>query len=159
MTVCRVRVVADGRSPVARHVLVTGDRAWSDQERVHNVLASVLADGPFVLIEGGAKGADRLAFNVALRLSIDVVTVQADWDTYGRAAGPIRNRRMLDLKPERVVAFHNDLAASKGTRDCVTEALRRGIPVTVYTTTGEYVPTLPTPNAQRIVSGEPTEGT
>lgn len=53
----------------------------------------------------------------------------ADWKLHGHAAGPIRNRQMLDEKPDLVIAFHEDWANAKGTRDCVAEAGRRGIKV------------------------------
>lgn len=49
----------------------------------------------------------------------------ADWERYGKRAGPIRNRKMLDQGPDLVVAFGGD----KGTADCVREARRRGIAV------------------------------
>lgn len=49
----------------------------------------------------------------------------ADWERNGRAAGPIRNRQMLDGKPDLVIAF----PGGKGTADMVAEAKRRGIAV------------------------------
>ena len=36
-------------------------------------------------------------------------------------------------KPDLIVAFHNDLANSKGTKDTITRALRTGIPVDLIT--------------------------
>ena len=53
----------------------------------------------------------------------------ADWTKFGTKAGPIRNREMLDLQPDLVIAFHRNLKKSKGTIDTVMEANRRGIPV------------------------------
>jgi hypothetical protein len=47
-----------------------------------------------------------------------VIAMPADWANHGKAAGPIRNRKMLDLKPDLVLAFHADLTNSKGTKDC-----------------------------------------
>jgi hypothetical protein len=41
---------------------------------------------------------------------------------------------MLDLNPELVIAFHENISNSKGTIDTVTEAKRRGIPVEVFGT-------------------------
>jgi len=58
----------------------------------------------------------------------------AHWDEYGRAAGPIRNRQMLDKGwADAVVAFHLNLDESKGTADMVREARKRGLPVWVCT--------------------------
>lgn len=83
------------------------------------------------IIQGGAAGADFLARVVAMRLGLNCKQFDADWRQYGRAAGPVRNRQMLDEQPDLVIAFHPDLSKSKGTADCIKEAKRRGIPVEV----------------------------
>ena len=124
-------------------------RQWTDKHGL-----------PLVLIEGCAQGADSLAGHdwapqqVLGDLHSAAITVEhypARWeehDSYGqtcwcstearfssprcRGAGPIRNQAMLTLgKPEAVIAFHRDLAHSKGTRDMVTRARKAGIPVWV----------------------------
>ena len=85
-----------------------------------------------VLIEGGAKGADRLARKAveALGYAVEVLEFLADWDQYGKAAGHIRNERMLDEgKPDVVVAFlSKPLAESKGTANMVRLAKGAGVP-------------------------------
>jgi hypothetical protein len=54
----------------------------------------------------------------------------ADWNKYGKRAGPIRNRSMFDSEqPELVIALHNDLAKSKGTADMVQYAESKGCEV------------------------------
>lgn len=57
----------------------------------------------------------------------------ADWNKYGKVAGPIRNSEMLKLHPDidLVLAFHDDLSESKGTRDMVHKAQKAGIEVWV----------------------------
>jgi len=83
-----------------------------------------------VIVEGGAPGADLMAKKLALKYKLRWEEYKADWKTYGKAAGPIRNKRMLDEgKPHMVMAFHNDLSKSKGTKDMVEQAEKRGIPV------------------------------
>ena len=63
-----------------------------------------------------------------------MVGVPANWVKYGRAAGPIRNRRMLELvPPDLVVAFHDDLESSRGTKDMVIAARQAEIPVRLIT--------------------------
>lgn len=110
-------------------VLVCGDRNWADRELIREALK--LLSGQDTIIEGGARGADTMAKGVAEELGLNVEVFKAEWKKYGRAAGPIRNRQMLDEKPDRVLAFHDNLEESKGTKDTVTEARRRGIPVSV----------------------------
>lgn len=65
-------------------------------------------------------------------LGLTIEAYGADWDTHGKAAGPIRNQRMLDEgQPEIVFAFTDDLAASRGTADMVRRARAADLPVYV----------------------------
>lgn len=112
-------------------VLVCGGREWVDPVPIRQRLAQ-LPKGS-VVIHGAARGADQLAGKIAKGLGLSVVPVPADWLQYGRPAGVIRNRKMLGMRPDLVIAFHADLMGrSKGTKDCVTEAGRRGIPTEVH---------------------------
>ena len=78
------------------------------------------------VIEGGAPGADASAATFAKMNEIPVMTFKADWNNFGRAAGPIRNRRMLvEGKPELVIAF----PGGKGTADMMFWAKEAGVKV------------------------------
>lgn len=109
-------------------LLVSGDRWWDDYGAIEDAL-SFMPDRAVTLIHGCAQGADTLAHAVAQRRGWIIDQYPADWDKHGKAAGPIRNRLMLDQCPDLVVAFHHDIVSSKGTKDCVTEAKKRGTPV------------------------------
>jgi len=108
-------------------VVITGDRNWTDRGKIRDRL-SLLPPGSTVIV-GGCRGADQLAEEEAYKLGNTIILIRADWATYGRAAGPIRNGWMLDEEPDLVLAFHPNLAESKGTADCVRQARKRGIPV------------------------------
>ena len=84
-----------------------------------------------MIIEGGARGVDSWAGSFAEEHGYPHIKVTANWGFYHRAAGAIRNSWMLDLQPDLVIAFHPDLEHSKGTKDTVTKARARGIPVEV----------------------------
>lgn len=88
-------------------VLVTGGRNFNDPAFISRHLHVIHAGEPItLLIEGGARGADRIARNWAENRGIPVRTFPADWDKYGRAAGHIRNTQMLEEgKPDLVVVF------------------------------------------------------
>lgn len=109
-------------------ILICGDRNWTDEQIIEDYIKSLPRDT--VIIEGEAQGADIIAKNMALKHNLRVTSFPADWNLFGLAAGPIRNKQMLDDgKPDLVVAFHNDLSKSKGTKNMIDQALRRGIPV------------------------------
>lgn len=80
-----------------------------------------------LVITGGARGADLLAAQEARARGIRTSVLMADWNQYGLAAGPIRNREMLDKSPDVVIAFHNDLSMSKGTKNMVEQAKRADV--------------------------------
>lgn len=112
-------------------LLICGDRDWTDQAMIERAVLA-LPRPPSVIIHGCARGADTMAGIIALKLGIPVLEFPAEWDRHGRAAGLIRNKRMLvEGKPTRVFAFHNDLARSKGTKHMVTIAAATGVPVEV----------------------------
>jgi len=112
-------------------VLICGDRNWTDREKVRSWIAKLQDWGYDTVIEGEARGADTIAAEEAVRAGMTVCRYPADWARYHRSAGPIRNRQMLDQKPDLVVAFHPDLTKSRGTADTVREARRRNIDVIV----------------------------
>lgn len=104
-------------------VLVCGGRDYDNVARAEEVLDALDID---VIIEGGARGADNLGYQYAYRHDILVETFPARWDRHGKAAGPLRNQRMLDEgKPDLVVAF----PGGRGTADMVRRAKKAGVPV------------------------------
>jgi len=110
-------------------VLVCGDRNWTNYWIIYDVLSKL--DKNIIIIHGNARGADIMAGTIASKLGMKVIPVPAEWEKYGKAAGVIRNRVMLDMKPNLVIAFHNNIERSKGTKDCVKEAQRRSIEVNI----------------------------
>ena len=119
---------------VTVRILVCGSRTWTDAGLVHETLDSYSLQGaePVVIIEGGARGADTLAGEEALRRgwAVEVFPVtDAMWRAQGRAAGPMRNEEMLRSgRPDLVLAFTDDLEGSKGTRSMVTLAVMARVP-------------------------------
>lgn len=113
---------------VMTRVLVCGGRNYSDRARLTTVLNEIDNDCRIdYIISGGASGADTLAYHWALDNGRGAWQYHADWKTHGRAAGPIRNQRMLDEgKPDLVVAF----PGGRGTDDMVGRAKAAGIEVT-----------------------------
>lgn len=108
-------------------VLVCGGRSYRNHESLFGVLDGLHSSKTLVaVIDGGARGADWLASSWALEHGVPSQTFRADWKHLGKAAGPIRNQRMIDEgKPDLVIAF----PGASGTADMVRRAHRAGIPV------------------------------
>jgi hypothetical protein len=76
------------------------------------LLAADWSESP---VDRGATDADTLAREFGEHKGIPVRTFPADWERHGRAAGPIRNRQMLEEgKPDLVVAFLDGRARRTG---------------------------------------------
>ncbi|MFJ9029048.1 SLOG family protein [Streptomyces sp. NPDC102274] len=121
-------------------VLVTGSRDWEDEDLIRHQITRVwlLANLPFVVVHGACPtGADWIAGgwvnDVAVAHLGPVIEEPhpADWKTHGRAAGPIRDQRMVRLGADMCLAFIH-----KGTRDatgCADLAEAAGIPTRRWT--------------------------
>jgi hypothetical protein len=109
-------------------VLVCGGRDFKDRSMVYRGMDSLVRDNTpiSVVITGGAGGADYFGRCWAEICDIDIMTFRADWERQGKAAGPIRNQRMIDEgKPDIVIAF----PGGRGTADMVRRAKAAGIEV------------------------------
>ena len=128
-------------------VLACGGREWANREAIERALDHLRThrSEPLTVVEGGARGADRLAGQWAARMrthGVGWVRFPADWRRHGKGAGPIRNQQMLDYllqgremgQTVGVLAFHEDIGSSKGTWDMVNRAQKAGVPVKLVTT-------------------------
>ena len=110
-------------------VLVCGGRDYADKGYVYQALDRVWREAPMdtmIVIQGGAKGADALAREWCMERSVEYINVPANWDAHGRAAGPLRNEKMLrKYVPELVLAF----PGGRGTEDMIKRAEKAGVPL------------------------------
>ena len=92
----------------AGRVVVAGggrDLLWSPQQIAAALVARTSGQLVHGLLHGGARGADRAIGRAARQLGWPVEVLPADWRRYGRAAGPIRNRELLELAISQAVAL------------------------------------------------------
>ena len=112
-------------------VLVCGGRDFDDYNLLSSYLVelfvkSLLVPEDVTIISGHARGADKLGERFANANNCKLLIFPADWDKYKKAAGFIRNQRMIDEgKPDLVVAFKG----GTGTADMVKRAKKHNIRV------------------------------
>ena len=121
--------------PEPIRILVTGGRAYKNREAVFKALDALAGTTsswkvppvPVHIIHGACPtGADKYADQWVDSRHVTCERFRADWNKWGKAAGPIRNQLMIDRgKPHYVVAFPGDV----GTADMVDRAHRHGIRV------------------------------
>lgn len=109
----------------AMKVLVCGSRECNNFLPIKQVLDQLHKEFNFsCVVHGAAKGADQFAEDWANLNSIRSVAYPANWDKYGRRAGPIRNLEMITKEPDikLVVAFFKKTAKNRGTKNMVSLA-------------------------------------
>ena len=108
-------------------VLVCGGREFNDANFIFSELDRLHAQFHFVtVIEGDARGVDRIAGSWARARGLDLVEYPADWANEGRHAALIRNESMLrEGKPDLVIAF----PGGRGTSHTCRLAEKLGISV------------------------------
>lgn len=120
-------------------ILITGSRDWTDRDTIRTALGETAhtawlergeAMSDHTVVHGAAAGADAIAAWLATMVGMKVEAHPADWATCGKAAGGIRNQRMVDLGADVCLAF--PLRGSRGTWDCVRRAQVARIPVVIY---------------------------
>ncbi|MBM4707949.1 DUF2493 domain-containing protein [Rhodococcus hoagii] len=119
---------------MTRRILVTGSRDWTNEAIMRSALGDAwLRAGQSddaILVHGAARGADSLAARLWEEGGFRTEAYPARWNQYGKAAGFIRNKLMVDLGADECIAF--PLGISRGTRSCMTLARAAGIPVYDY---------------------------
>lgn len=89
-------------------------------------------DARMVIVQGGASGADNLAWALGeIADNCEVETHRALWnrkgDTYNRAAGFERNARMVETGVDLCIGFFKRGAGNRGTKHCFDLAAKAGV--------------------------------
>jgi hypothetical protein len=95
-------------------IAVIGSRSFTDYELLKKTLNEIT--GITKVISGGAKGADSLAEQWAKEKQIETVIYKPDWAKYGRGAGVVRNRLIIE-DCDLCIAFWD--GESKGTKSSI----------------------------------------
>ena len=106
-------------------VIVAGSRSVTDYALV---IDAVISSGFEVteIVSGCAKGVDAIGEKIAEINGIPVKRFPADWNKYGKRAGPLRNMEMGDYADALVAVRENN---SKGTTHMITYMQSLGKPV------------------------------
>lgn len=108
-------------------VIVAGSRSIKN----YDLVEKAIKDSGFEVTEilsGCAGGVDELGEQYAARHNVKISYFQANWSTYGRSAGMVRNTDMAK-HAEALIAVWD--GKSVGTKDMIDKANQIGIPVKV----------------------------
>lgn len=82
-----------------------------------------------LVISGGATGVDTMAAVWALKHGFHSKVILPDWKAYGKSAGPIRNKEIVEAA-EKIVAIWD--GKSRGTMSAVDHARKIARPVDLW---------------------------
>lgn len=122
-------------------VVFTGDRNWTNKRKVEQT-CDKLPPGTIIVV-GDCSGLDYLITEYGKSKGLEVKVYKAQWNVYGLAAGPLRNKlmnRFIEIeneKPDMIFAFHNNIEKSKGTINTLNIGRKSGIPCYLFTDTSE----------------------
>lgn len=102
-------------------VAIVGSREYSDINAIVEYINSLPEDT--IVVTGGARGVDQIAEAAARKRGLKVAIHLADWDTFGKAAGQIRNQKVVD-DCDKLVAFWD--GTSPGTKGAISLASKAG---------------------------------
>lgn len=115
--------------------IIAGSRTINDMR----LLKRAVEQSDFLvteIISGGARGVDRLGEMYAKSAGIDLVIFPANWTANGKAAGPIRNKRMAkyaiadESRPGALIALWD--GESRGTKSMIDIAESLGLKVFIF---------------------------
>lgn len=111
-----------GNRPECR-IIIAGSRSFDDYDLLrrecNNYLGGSKDRYKFVILSGGAKGADRLGERYAEECGFDIEWHHANWKKYGRSAGIKRNKEMAK-RADVLIAFWDGF--SHGTKNMIKTA-------------------------------------
>lgn len=108
-------------------VIIAGMRDYVPYRKDGQLIAEMLLSlGCTEVVSGGAKGADAYGESIAQYMEIPVKIFPAQWSTFGKSAGPRRNREMAIYADALIAVWDN---MSKGTFNMISQARTQGLDV------------------------------
>ena len=112
--------------PISVKLMIFGGRDFKDKALMKYHIQSVMAQCPGVdveIVSGMARGADRIAYNLAKEMGLEVHEFPADWENFGKRAGYLRNTQMAEYC-DYAIAYWD--GKSNGTKHNIGEMKRLG---------------------------------
>jgi len=112
-------------------VIIAGGRFFNDYDLLCRKADKILSrQSEIEIVSGAARGADKLGERYALERGYPVKRFPADWGTYGKRAGYIRNEEMGEYA-DALIAFWD--GRSRGTKHMIDIAEKQDLLLRVIT--------------------------
>lgn len=110
-------------------VLCCGDRHWNNYQIIRDYLSELPKDT--IVLYKNAKGADSYVDRAVGELGLKAHKLLANWDNFGFTLDLLPDIEREDLRPDLILAFHNNLTKSRGTAGIINKARKCGIKVEI----------------------------
>ena len=115
-----------------KKVVIAGCRDYNNyaqaKEYIDFCLSNIRKTNEVVIVSGGSSGADAIGERYAKENGFKLEKYPADWEKYGRAAGPKRNKQMAEIS-DYVICFWDN--KSKGTKSMINYAKKLNKPIKI----------------------------
>lgn len=115
-----------------KRIVVAGCRDYNNYPEakayIDFCISNIKQDHTLVFLSGSCRGADALGERYATENGYSIERYPAEWDKYGRAAGPKRNLEMAK-NCDYVICFWD--GKSRGTKTMIEYAKSLGKPVRI----------------------------
>ena len=115
-----------------KRVVIAGSRDFNDyktaEEYIDFCISRIKSKYEIIIVSGGCQGADMLGERYAKENGFKSERYPAEWDKYGKNAGPKRNKYMAEIS-DYIICFWN--GKSRGTKSMIDYAMHLKKPVKI----------------------------
>ncbi len=115
-----------------KRVVIAGCRDYNNYNEAKDFidlcLVNIYRENDIVIVSGCASGADAIGERYANENGFKVERYPADWNKYGRSAGPRRNKQMAEIC-DYAICFWD--AKSRGTKSMIDFVKKYNKPVKI----------------------------
>ena len=115
-----------------KRIVVAGCRDYNNYQEakkfIDRCISNLLNNYELVFVSGGCRGADMLGERYATEHNYSIERYIADWSTFGKKAGPLRNAEMAKIC-DYVICFWD--GKSKGTKNMIDCVLKMDKPIRI----------------------------
>ena len=117
--------------PIKR-IVIAGCRDYENYDEAKKFidfcLLNIRRGNEIIIVSGCASGADAIGERYAEENGFKIEKYPADWEKYGRSAGPLRNELMAKIS-DYVICFWD--TKSKGTKSMINFAIKYNKPIKI----------------------------
>lgn len=115
-----------------KRIVIAGCRNYNNYEEakeyIDKCILNIKKDNTLVFVSGNCQGADMLGERYAKENSFQLEKYPAEWDKYGKSAGPKRNKKMASIG-DYIICFWD--GKSRGTKSMIEYAQKLNKPLRI----------------------------